>query len=79
MCSIRGCAASGRSDYPDLRFATTLTDPATAGRIPVAATTFSAPLDPGVPPGTYRVRVIGLSAASTPVGSASDALTLTVQ
>jgi Tol biopolymer transport system component len=59
--------------------ATTLTDPGAAARAPVIATSFSVPLPLDLPTGSYQVRVIGLSATGTPVGSFSDALTLVVQ
>ena len=46
------------------------------GGFPVSGTTFSAPLGPGFPPGTYQVRVIGLTAGIVPIGTFSDAVTL---
>lgn len=45
----------------------------------MTGTSLSAVLPPDLIPGTYQVRVIGLSATGAPVGSFSDALTLSVQ
>jgi len=59
--------------------ATTLTDPGAAGRVPVMTTSVSVVLPPDLTPGAYQVRVIGLSVASAPVGSFSDALTVVIQ
>jgi hypothetical protein len=58
--------------------ATTLNDPGAVVRLPVDGTTLPGTVPVGTPPGAYQVRVIGLSAANTPVGSFSDALTVTV-
>jgi Tol biopolymer transport system component len=68
--------AGGQFAQPN---AATLTDPGAAGRVPVMATSFMVMLPPGLAPGPYQVRVIGLSATSAPVGSFSDALTVVVQ
>jgi Tol biopolymer transport system component len=58
---------------------TLLSDPGAAGRVPVTGTRVSAVVPLDLVPGTYQVRVIGLSATDSPVGSFSDALTLTVE
>jgi hypothetical protein len=44
----------------------------------VEGTSFTVVIDPSIPPGTYQVRVIGLSRDGRPIGTFSDALTLTV-
>lgn len=58
--------------------ATTLNDPGAVGRFPVVGTTLAATVPLDVPPGAYQVRVIGLSPAGAPVGSFSDAVTVSV-
>lgn len=49
----------------------------TGGGLPVAGTSFTAVVPP-IAPGVYQVRVLGFS-GTTPIGLASDALTLTVR
>jgi subtilisin-like proprotein convertase family protein len=44
----------------------------------VEGTSLTVVIDPSVPPGTYQVRVIGISRDGRPIGTFSDALTLTV-
>jgi hypothetical protein len=46
------------------------------GGLPVPATSFTAVLDASFPPGTYQVRVVGLSASGGLVGTFSDAITI---
>jgi hypothetical protein len=58
--------------------ATTLTDPGAAGRIPVAGPSLAVTISAAIPPGTYQLRVIGASGLGAPLGSFSDALTVTV-
>jgi Tol biopolymer transport system component len=45
----------------------------------VAGTSVTVVIPPGIPPGPYQVRVLSLDATGQPVGTASDALTVTVQ
>jgi hypothetical protein len=47
-----------------------------AGSVAVTGTTVTAALTPLVPPASYQVRVIGLSAAGQPTGAFSDAVTV---
>jgi subtilisin-like proprotein convertase family protein len=44
----------------------------------VEGSTLTVVIDPAIPPGTYQVRVIGISRDGRPIGTFSDALTLTV-
>jgi len=44
----------------------------------VAGTSFIITLAPSTPPGTYQVRVIGLSPSGQPVGVFSDAVPVVV-
>jgi len=48
------------------------------GGFPVEGTSVTLAIPPGIPVGTYQVRIIGLGPAGI-AGSFSDALTLTVQ
>lgn len=51
----------------------------TGGGFSVLGTSFTATVPIGLTPGSYQVRVIGVSAAGQPVGTFSDAITVSVQ
>jgi photosystem II stability/assembly factor-like uncharacterized protein/Tol biopolymer transport system component len=51
----------------------------TGGGVRVVSTSFTATVPGGLTPGSYQVRVIGVSAAGQPVGTFSDAITVSVQ
>lgn len=51
----------------------------TGGGFVVSGTRFTVTLGPSTPPGTYQIRVIGLSPTGQPIGVFSDAATMVVE
>jgi hypothetical protein len=51
----------------------------TGGGFVVPGTSFSVTLSAATPPGTYQVRVIGLSPTGQPVGTFSDAVPAAIE
>jgi hypothetical protein len=49
------------------------------GGLLAPGTSLTVPLDPSISPGTYQVRVIGLSATGQLLGQFSDAVTIVIQ